>query len=66
MLVAVIAGASGVGAWRWITRERPIAVETAVVSERPAGAQAAILNATGYVTAVEPPCLPKSPASSSR
>jgi multidrug efflux pump subunit AcrA (membrane-fusion protein) len=51
MLVAVIAGASGVGAWRWITRERPIAVETAVVSERPAGAQAAILNATGYVTA---------------
>jgi multidrug efflux pump subunit AcrA (membrane-fusion protein) len=51
MLAAVIAGASGVWAWRWITRERPIAVETAVVSERPAGAQAAILNATGYVTA---------------
>jgi RND family efflux transporter MFP subunit len=51
MLVAVVAGASAFGAWRWATRERPIAVETAVVSERPAGVQAAILNATGYVTA---------------
>jgi HlyD family secretion protein len=51
MLVAVVAGASGVWAWRWLTRERPIAVETAIVSERPVGTQAAILNATGYVTA---------------
>jgi HlyD family secretion protein len=51
MLVAIVASAGSFGAWRWVTRERPIAVETAVVSERPAGAQAAILNATGYVTA---------------
>ena len=33
------------------TRERPIEVETATVSERAAGTQAAVLNAAGYVTA---------------
>jgi RND family efflux transporter MFP subunit len=49
LLVAVIAG--GVAAWQWATRERPIEVETAVVSERESGTQAAVLNASGYVTA---------------
>ena len=37
--------------WRWTTAARPIEVETAKVTERAAGAQAAVLNASGYVTA---------------
>jgi HlyD family secretion protein len=51
LVVAIIALAGGYAAWQWITRERPVAVETAVVSERAAGTQAAVLNAAGYVTA---------------
>jgi RND family efflux transporter MFP subunit len=47
----VVLSASGFGAWRWMTRERPVEVEAANVSERAAGAQAAVLNASGYVTA---------------
>ena len=35
----------------WVTRERPIEVEVAEVTERAAGTQAAVLNASGYVTA---------------
>jgi RND family efflux transporter MFP subunit len=51
--VAVIAvlGAGGFAGWRWATRQRPVVVETAAVSERAAGMQAAVLNASGYVTA---------------
>jgi RND family efflux transporter MFP subunit len=50
----VLAGvllAAGAGGWWWLSRERPIEVETATVSSRQAGAQAAVLNASGYVTA---------------
>ena len=47
VLVAAIAGA----AWYWLTLERPIEVEVATVTERAAGAQASVLNASGYVTA---------------
>jgi RND family efflux transporter MFP subunit len=47
----VIVAALGVGAWRWLTRERPVEVQVAGVTERAAGAQAAVLNASGYVTA---------------
>ncbi len=43
--------AAGGGAWWWFSRERPVEVETATVSSRQAGTQAAVLNATGYVTA---------------
>src|SRR5688572_30613071 len=43
--------AAGYGAWRWSTRVRPVEVEAATISERAAGAQAAVLNASGYVTA---------------
>ena len=46
----ILAGA-GAGAWMWATRERPIEVEVATVTERPVGTQAAVLNASGYVTA---------------
>ena len=51
LLLLIVAAAGGVASWQWTTRERPVEVETAVVSERAAGTQAAILNATGYVTA---------------
>jgi RND family efflux transporter MFP subunit len=49
LLITVIAG--GAAAWHWLTRERPLEVETVVVSERASGTQAAVLNASGYVTA---------------
>jgi HlyD family secretion protein len=51
VLVLLVLGGAGVGAWKWVTRERPIEVEAATVTERAAGAQAAVLNASGYVTA---------------
>jgi RND family efflux transporter MFP subunit len=47
----VVLAALGFGGWRWITRERPIEVQVTTVTVRPAGAQAAVLNASGYVTA---------------
>jgi RND family efflux transporter MFP subunit len=47
VLVASIGGA----AYAWLNRERPIEVEVAAVTERAAGAQASVLNASGYVTA---------------
>ena len=43
--------AAGVAAWNYFTAVRPVSVETARVSERAAGTQAAVLNASGYVTA---------------
>ena len=46
----VLAGAA-VGGWNYFTAVRPVTVETATVSERAAGTQAAVLNASGYVTA---------------
>ena len=49
LAIAVLAG--GVGAWWWMSRERPVEVQIATVSLRQAGTQAAVLNATGYVTA---------------
>ncbi len=50
VLVLLVAAAGGT-AWWWFSRERPIAVEVASVTQRQAGAQASVLNATGYVTA---------------
>jgi len=47
----VILGALSLGAWRWVIRERPIEVQVTTVTARPAGTQAAVLNASGYVTA---------------
>jgi RND family efflux transporter MFP subunit len=51
LVLALLLIAAGGGAWWWFSRERPIAVEIATVSSRQAGSQAAVLNATGYVTA---------------
>ena len=50
VVLLIIAGA-GAGTWMWATRGRPIEVELATVTERPVGTQAAVLNASGYVTA---------------
>jgi RND family efflux transporter MFP subunit len=50
-LVIVLLLGGTVAAWRWLTRERPRVVEIATVTERAAGTQAAVLNASGYVTA---------------
>ena len=47
----VVLGTAGFAGWRWITRERPVEVEVASVTERAAGTQASVLNASGYVTA---------------
>jgi len=51
LAVLIVVCAAAIGLWTWLTRERPIQVETATVSERAAGSQAAVLNASGYVTA---------------
>jgi RND family efflux transporter MFP subunit len=51
LLLLIMASAGGLAAWRWTARAQLLEVETAIVSERAAGSQAAILNATGYVTA---------------
>jgi RND family efflux transporter MFP subunit len=50
VLLVILAGAA-TGGWSWFTRERPIEVEVASVTERAAGTQASVLNASGYVTA---------------
>jgi RND family efflux transporter MFP subunit len=51
VVALILLGAVAFAAWRWTVRERPIEVEVATASERQAGTQAAVLNASGYVTA---------------
>ncbi|HKW02680.1 MAG TPA: efflux RND transporter periplasmic adaptor subunit [Vicinamibacterales bacterium] len=51
VILLVVLAAIGAGAWRYFTRERPVEVTVATVTERAAGTQAAVLNAAGYVTA---------------
>ena len=51
LVLVVLLVMAGGGAWWWFGRERPIEIEIATVSSRQAGAQASVLNATGYVTA---------------
>jgi HlyD family secretion protein len=51
VVLLVLLGGAAAGGWAWYTRERPLEVEVATVSERAAGAQASVLNASGYVTA---------------
>ncbi|HTM30632.1 MAG TPA: efflux RND transporter periplasmic adaptor subunit [Vicinamibacterales bacterium] len=51
VVLLVLAVAAGAGSWSWFSRERPIEVEVASVTVRRAGAQASVLNASGYVTA---------------
>ena len=51
LVLLVLIGGAGAGGWAWWTRERPIEVEVATLTERAAGTQASVLNASGYVTA---------------
>jgi RND family efflux transporter MFP subunit len=51
LVILILVGAAGFAGWKWITREQPLEVQVATVTERAAGAQAAVLNASGYVTA---------------
>jgi RND family efflux transporter MFP subunit len=46
----ILAGTVAAG-WSWLTRERPVEVQVGTVTVRDAGTQAAVLNASGYVTA---------------
>jgi RND family efflux transporter MFP subunit len=50
VLLALLLGGGGAG-WWFVHRDRPIEVRVVAATERAAGAQAAVLNATGYVTA---------------
>lgn len=50
-VLLLVLGAAGGGAWYWLNRERPVEVEVVTVTERAAGTQASVLNASGYVTA---------------
>ena len=50
-LVLLLVAGGGAGAWSWMTRERPLAVQTAAAAERASREQAGVLNASGYVTA---------------
>lgn len=47
----LVLGAVAVGVRSWLTRVQPTPVDVAVVTTRAAGTQAAVLNASGYVTA---------------
>jgi RND family efflux transporter MFP subunit len=51
IVVLVLLAGGGVAAWKWFTRDKPVEVQVAAVTERAAGMQAAVLNASGYVTA---------------
>jgi HlyD family secretion protein len=50
LLVLLLVGGGSAAGW-WFMRDRPIEVQVASVTERAAGGQAAVLNASGYVTA---------------
>ena len=50
-LAFVVLAGVGLGGWKWATREKPIEIEAATVTQRSAGLQASVLNASGYVTA---------------
>ena len=51
VVLLLLIGGGGAAGYAYFTRERPIEVEVASVTERAAGTQASVLNAAGYVTA---------------
>ncbi len=51
LVVVLVLAAGAAAGWRWLTRARPVSVQVASTTERAAGTQAAVLNASGYVTA---------------
>lgn len=51
VVILVMLGGAGYAAWAWFTRDIPAEVEVVTVTQRAAGTQASVLNASGYVTA---------------
>lgn len=51
VVLLVVLGGGGYAGWAWWNRPRPVEVEVAAVTQRAAGTQASVLNASGYVTA---------------
>ena len=51
VVLLVFLGGAGYAAYAFFTRERPVEVEAAWITERAAGSQARVLDANGYVTA---------------
>jgi len=51
LVALVLLAVAGGAAWRYANRPRALEVETAAVTQRAAGVQASVLNASGYVTA---------------
>jgi len=51
LIVLLLLAGGGVAGWQWLARPRAAEVQVAEVTERAAGTQAAVLNASGYVTA---------------
>lgn len=51
LVLLILLGGAGIAGLRYANRPRPAVVETAAVTQRAAGVQAAVLNASGYVTA---------------
>ena len=50
-VLLLLLGGGGAALASWLLRDRPIQVEVAAVTQRAAGTQASVLNASGYVTA---------------
>jgi len=51
VVLLLVLGGAGYAGYAYITRERPVEVSVAQVTERAAGTQATLLSGTGYVTA---------------
>lgn len=51
LVMLMFLGGAGYAGWAWFTREIPAEVEVVTVTQRAVGAQASVLNASGYVTA---------------
>jgi len=51
IVLAIVALVAALGVYFWLSRPRAIEVETAAAVEVPSGSVAAVLNASGYVTA---------------
>jgi RND family efflux transporter MFP subunit len=51
LVLLLVLGGAGYGVYAFATRERPLEVEIATVTERAAGTAAGVLDASGYVTA---------------
>lgn len=51
VVILAMLGGAGYAGWAWFTRDIPAEVEVVTVTQRAAGTQASVLNASGYVTA---------------